>query len=80
MHISDDPIPKDKIKIFHDILCATGGRYTSNPRDCGNVMRVDYTPGDYRAQCEAWSRVITPIKEVRSDQWWRRLLRRLFVV
>lgn len=77
MHISNDPIPKNKMKIFHEILCSTGGRYTSNPRDCGDVFRVDYSPGDYKAHCEAWLRVTTQVKEVRKDQWFRRVLRRL---
>jgi hypothetical protein len=45
MHVSNDPIPKHKMRQFHEILCATGGRYTSNPRDCGDVMRVDYAAG-----------------------------------
>ena len=77
MHVSNDPIPKHKMRQFHEILCATGGRYTSNPRDCGDVMRVDYAPGDYKAQNEAWRRANTEIKEVRKDQWWRRVLRRM---
>ena len=54
MHVSNDPIPKNRMRQFHEILCATGGRYTNNPRDCGDVMRVDYVPGDYRAQSVAW--------------------------
>lgn len=78
MHVSNDPIPKNRMRQFHEILCATGGRYTSNPRDCGDVMRVDYAPGDYRAQNEAWRQVTTDVKEVRKDQWWRRMLRRMF--
>jgi hypothetical protein len=78
MHVSNDPIPKNRMRQFHEILCATGGRYTSNPRDCGDVMRVDYAPGDYRAQNEAWRRVTAGVTEVRKDQWWRRVLRRMF--
>lgn len=49
MHVSNEPIPKNKMRQFHEILCATGGRYTSNPRDFGDMMRVDYTPGDQRS-------------------------------
>ena len=78
MHASNDPRPKNRMRQFHEILCATGGRYTSNPRDCGDVMRVDYAPGDYKAQSEAWRRITSDVKEVRKDQWWRRVLRRMF--
>lgn len=77
MHVSNEAIPKHKMRQFHEILCSTGGRYTSNPRDYGDVVRVDYTPGDYKAQRDAWCRVITDVKEVRKDQLWRRLLRRI---
>lgn len=79
MHVSNEPISKSRMRQFHEILCATGGRYTSNPRDCGNVMRVDYTPGDYKAQSEAWRQITSDVKEIRKDQWWRRVLRRKWV-
>lgn len=77
MRISNDPIPKNRMRQFHEILCATGGRYISNPRDCGDVMRVDYEPGDYKAQCEAWRNCTEIVREKRKDQWWRKAWRRL---
>lgn len=78
MLVTNDPIPKSKMRQFHEILCATGGRYTSNPRDCGDVVRCDYVPGDYKAQCEMFNAVTTEIREVLKNQLWRRLLRRIF--
>lgn len=76
MEITDQPIPSKKLHQFHEILCATGGRYTCNPRFCGEVVRVSYIPGDHKAQSEAWRRCVEDIVEVRKDQWWRRALRR----
>jgi len=78
MHVSNDPIPKNRMRQFHEILCATGGRYTSNPRDCGDVFRCDYVPGDHLAQTLAWRLITEDVREVRKDQWWRRMLRRVF--
>lgn len=78
MRVFNDPIPKNRMRQFHQILCATGGRYTSNPRDCGDVMRCDYEPGDHLAQALAWRRITEDVREVRKDQWWRRVLRRMF--
>jgi len=75
--IHNDPVPAERIRQFHEILCATGGRYLRNPHKVGSVVLCDYAPGDYKAQCEAWNRITTPIKEVRKDQWWRKLARRL---
>lgn len=77
MHVSNEPIPKKKLLQFHEILCATGGYYTSNPRDFGDVVRVDYVPGDYKAQSEAWARCTKDVIEVHKDQWWRKLYRRV---
>lgn len=77
MRISNEPVPKNRMRQFHEILCATGGRYTSNPRDCGDVIRVDYEPGDRLAQVAAWNRCTQDVREVRKNQWWRRALRRL---
>ncbi len=77
--VRNDPIPESRINQFHEILCATNGRYLCNPFHVSGdgVYLCDYAPGDYAAQCEAWSRVITNIKEIRRDQWWRKLLRRV---
>ena len=76
MKITNQPIPKNKIKQFHEILVATGGRYTANPRECGDEIRVDYEPGDYLAHQEAWSRACAEIVEVPPRaSFWRRILR-----
>lgn len=77
MQVSNQPVPKEQMRKFHEVLCATGGRYVNNPRDCGDIMRVDYVPGDYKAQCEAWARATQDVKEVRKDQLWRLLIRRV---
>lgn len=74
--IHNESIPKEKMKMWHEILCATGGRYLENPRDCGEVMKVSYAPGDYKAQCDAWNIIITPIKEKRSDTKLKTYFRR----
>jgi hypothetical protein len=78
IRISNEPIPKNRMRQFHEILCATGGRYTSNPRDCGDVFRCDYVPGDYKAQSDAWLLITKTVNESRKDQLWRRLLRSIF--
>lgn len=69
-------VPQEKMGQFHAILCATGGRYLRNPLLLYGGVEVHYEPGDYVAQLEAWTRCVTPIREVRRDQWWRRMLRR----
>lgn len=61
---------------FHEIMCATGGRYISNPVHVVDGVKVHYSPGDYAAECKAWEQYNTPIREVRVDQAWRRALRR----
>ena len=69
-------VPSDKFGQFHEILCATGGRYLRDPQRCGDRVRVEYETSRYEAHCDAWRRSVTDIVEVRRDQWWRRLLRR----
>lgn len=76
MQVRNESVPKQKMHQFHEILCATGGRYMNNPRECGDVMRVDYIPGDYTKQCILWDKVNTNIVEKRSDQKWRKIYRR----
>lgn len=77
MEVTNQPIPSHKLVQFGEILRATGGRYTSNPRFCGEgVVRVSYIPGNFRAQSEAWRRCLEDVVEIRKDQWWRRALRR----
>ena len=71
-------IPADKMMQFHEILCSTGGRYIRNPLVLWDRVEVQYEPGDYKAHIEAWSTCVTPIREVRRDQWWRVILRRFW--
>lgn len=70
-------IPVARMGRFHEILLATDGRYLRNPLLIGETYQVDYEPGNYAEQSVLWQRYITPIREVRRDQWWRRALRRL---
>lgn len=73
--IHNERVPRDRFAQFHTILCETGGRYLSNPRESGDYVCVDYAPGDYRAQQEARYRLLTPIREKRGDgiiaRYWR---------
>lgn len=69
-------IPKEKFSQFHEILCATGGRYVREPFPIFSTVEVQYEPGDYVALEEAWSRCNTMISEKNSNQWWRVMFRR----
>ena len=77
--IYNQPIPEHKIGQFHEILCATGGRYLRNPWQYskGCEYRVSYLVGDHEAMNKLWQDVTQGISETRKDQWWRKLLRRL---
>lgn len=77
MRVFNQPIPADKMGLFHEILRSTGGYYLSNPRQVGMEFRVDYAPGDVEEQQKRWAQCTTAVLEVRRDQRWRRLLRRL---
>ena len=76
-HTVNEMIPAGKMGRFHEILVATGGRYLHNPLLIGQSYMVDYAPGDYVQQSRLWEQAIKPITEVRRDQWWRKLLRRV---
>ncbi len=69
-------IPAEKLGQFHEILCATGGRYARNPLRFGQLVEVCFEPGDYEEMQRRWDRVTVDVTEVRKDQWWRRFLRR----
>lgn len=75
--IRNQPVPLNKMGQFHEILCATGGRYLGNPQRNRAEYRVSYIPGDYEAMCMAWSLVTQEIRETRKDQPWRKILRRI---
>ena len=64
--IHSQRIPAAKMKQFHEILCATGGRYMRNPRLLGEDYLVDYKPGDYVSMCSMWQSVTTAIVETRK--------------
>ena len=75
------PIPKDKLYQFQDILKAKGGRFLSNPYEEKDCYRVSYyydDVGDANSQSKAWNRVTQQITEKRSDQWYRILIRRIY--
>lgn len=75
--IITESIPKEKFAQFHEILCKTGGRYLRPPFQRFDSIEVHYAPGDYGTQLELWYQCIKKINEVRRDQWWRCLLRRI---
>lgn len=76
MKVHNERVPSARFAAWHRILVATGGRYLSAPRECGDHLRVDYEPGDYVEQQKRCRDMFTPISELRRDQWWRRMLRR----
>lgn len=69
-------VPAEKLGQFHEILCATGGRYVRNPFRFGAMVEVCFEPGDYDEMQRRWDRVTVDVKEIRRDQLWRRVLRR----
>jgi len=82
MHkISNEPIPENRMQQWHELLCATGGRYLAtplyNPRT--NEYRVDYTPGDYAKQCKVWNMLNTPIKETTRGSF-KMVVKRLYAL
>lgn len=82
MKVYNDPISRSKMRQFNEILCATGGRYIGNPVYCNRLgeFRVSYIPGDYKELVKRMRIITTGIKEIRKDQLWRRLIRRIVIV
>jgi hypothetical protein len=71
-------IPKEKFSQFHEVLCATNGRYLENPIDCSDTIHVVYEPGpDTESR---WNLYNEDIVEIRKDQWWRILSRKLGLI
>lgn len=71
-------IPSRKLWQFHEIMCATGGRYNRNPLWISDdTVEVCFQPGDYMKMQQALDRVMVDITEIRKDQWWRKILRRV---
>lgn len=77
--ICNERVSLSRFKQWHEILCETNGRYNKNPIYSGDFVYVDYKPGDYDRQCDLYGRITTPIIELRRDQKWRVLLRRIFL-
>lgn len=75
-----EKIPFEKMNQFHEILCATGGRYIQNPIRLSDSYLVKYEAGDYASHQEAWRRCTTEITEVRRDQYWRTLIRKVIAI
>lgn len=69
-------IPISKWNQFHEIVKATGGRYLCDPLRLTDCVMVRYETGPETES--RWLRCIEDVKEVRKDQWWRRLGRRLW--
>lgn len=66
-----DNIPVEHFNQWHSIFVITNGRYLSNPYQCGPVMHVHYTPGDYKRQGELWESVRPRPVEPKSH--WRKI-------
>jgi len=79
MLVHNEPIPANKINQFHEILCATGGRYIGEPIYQVNLKqyRVSYKPGNYANQSKMWKQATTSIREVDSRQWWKKVIRKI---
>jgi hypothetical protein len=69
-------IPKEKFSQFHEVICATGGRYLHNPFEVGQTIHVVYSPGiDHN---KLWNLYTEDVVEIRKDQKWRIFIRRFF--
>lgn len=79
MRVWSERVAAEKFEQFHAILCATNGRYLDRPRLVGGCVIVSYEPGDHLAMQKAWETCVTPIVEIRSDQWFKKAFRRLFL-
>ncbi len=71
----------NKVKQFHEIVCATGGRYTKNGSpaksfDSDNSYKatVEFDSSGYAEFNRRWSQCVTPIIEVDSP-WYKRIFR-----
>lgn len=77
MHSCHMLIKRGQLDIFHGILCATKGYYLNVPQIRSDSVYVHFAFGDAAAFEDAWKHCTTPIVEKRSDQLWRKWLRRL---
>jgi hypothetical protein len=77
-------IPGSKVAQFHEIVCATNGRYArgGSPARYGNYFNgeyrvtVEFESDGYVEFSKRWAQCITPITEVKSP-WYIRLLRKI---
>lgn len=76
MQVFNERIPKEKFNDWHLLLCQTNGKYVRNPDVLDDVVIVCYEPGDYPKYLTGFRQLMTPIKEARRDQKWRKLIRR----
>lgn len=72
MKVFSQSIPKNKFLQWHQILCQTQGRYINNPIVIGDVVKVNYEPGNYLEQEKMWQTINTVILEKKPS-----LLKRL---
>lgn len=77
MQVYNHQIPFKKLKQFHTVLCNAGGFYLANPTYLKDTVLVSYDHGDYEAFFKEWRVLTEDIREVRKDQWWRKMLRRV---
>jgi hypothetical protein len=75
MKVYNYSVELNKVKQFDEIIKATGARYLSTPRYLKYEFRADFEPGE--TTLEKLTQMETDILEVRKDQWWRKLLRRI---
>lgn len=80
VRINGQVIQKDKFGVFHSLICEFGGTYTCNPIISSDDVIVYYEFSDvskYNEFLQAWFSQTQDVVEIRKDQWWRVLLRRL---
>lgn len=57
-------VHKDKMGIFHEILCSTNGRYIKNPVEYGDMVYVHFEHDDSTEFWDEWNRYCINIVEV----------------
>lgn len=72
-------VPINKVSQFHEILCATGGRYLYSNLfrfdKHENVYRVDFIEGEHT--CLKFERCLQDVKEKNSTQKYKYIFRRM---
>lgn len=73
-------IPNKKFRQFHEILCNNNGRYIFPPLELWGTWQIRYgfdENKDYNNFNRQYHLVTTPVQEIRKDQKWRKLFRRI---